>query len=464
MKNFLTISILTLLLFLSACSDNTPQEPSTLPRDPEASSIGGSHKTPNYEFTDGFIYHEWKGQQPIYLNIPFSYRVLTYPSGIYTTSSRHPTKKLVSSKFFDIYVDVTDGAGVFRKATNMTDVAYDKLIRKLEKEYNHIKSVYGTPSDIDKNGKIEIIFHKTSDMDGKNGYFIDIVALSSLPLIYSVNVDALYISSKTYMDATSQKNKEFYSRCVDTIFHELQHDINANKKHYKAARWLDEALANSTYPVLYNGSGSGRGNNLTYDLIRNGTYFFSWKDDEDTIISENYITSGNFMWWLYLHGNGDNIIRDICNMDKQEIDLKSIGNAARKNIPALKGVDDTTVIKSWYKANFLNENNSIYGYKGKKVYVAQANNPSGKVLLLPYCAVYTTTDMYSANYSLIGQGIQLEKLKNSYGEEWLLVFNSSKNNIEVKINPSVSRTVVPLSEDDEYEWYDHVFYEENIIK
>lgn len=45
MKNFLTISILTLLLFLSACSDNTPQEPSTLPRDPEASSIGGSHKT-----------------------------------------------------------------------------------------------------------------------------------------------------------------------------------------------------------------------------------------------------------------------------------------------------------------------------------------------------------------------------------------------------------------------------------
>lgn len=40
---------------------NTPQEQSTILRDIEASSIEGSRKTPNYEFTDGFIYYKWKG-------------------------------------------------------------------------------------------------------------------------------------------------------------------------------------------------------------------------------------------------------------------------------------------------------------------------------------------------------------------------------------------------------------------
>lgn len=461
MKSFLNILILTFILLLSSCGEDVIVEPPTLPRDPETLQGGGSKKTPNYIFTSGFIYHEWIGQEPINSAIHFSYKI---NSSGYNTIRKHPIKKLVTSKFFDIYVDTENGARVFKKATNMTDVAYDKLIRELEKEYSHIKSVYGEPTDIDGNGKIEIIFHESEEMNGKAGYFCNVEYLKNF--MFSATADALYISSAVYITTEDIKNKYFDKKCVNTIFHELQHDINARRKHYTADRWLDEALSISTYPVLYKGSGSGRSSDLSSDKIRNGIYFFSWDNNENQIISENYFTAGNFMYWLYLHGNGDSVIRDICREQPQQIDIKSIGNAVRKNIPTLKNANDATIIKSWYKANFLNEKNSIYGYKNKNnnLKIGQANNRSGKISLPRYCAVYTTPDMYSANFSLMGKGIQMEKLKNSSGEEWLLIFNGSENTIDnVKINPNV-RSVRSLSaenENEEDEWYDHVYYKEN---
>lgn len=463
MKSFLKILILTFILLLSSCADkDIPQEPETLPRDPETTQGGGSKKTPNYLFTSGFIYHEWIGQEPIKSEIHFSYR---FNNAGYNIIRRHPIKKLVTSKFFDIYVDANNGAGVFRKATNMTDVAYDKLIRALEKEYSHIKSVYGDTTDVDKNGKIEIIFHESEEMEGKAGYFCNVKDLETFT--YSATADALYISSEIYITPEDIKNKYFSQRCIDTIFHELQHDINANKRYYAADRWLDEALSISTYPVLYKGYGSGRSSYLTNDKIRNGLYFFSWDNEENEVIAENYHTAGNFMYWLYLHGNGDSIIRDICHTPSQKIDMKSIVNAVRNNIPALKNASDATIIKSWYKANFLNEANSIYGYKNRNRYlkIAQANEPRGKISLKPYCAVYTTPNMYSSNFSLLGKGIQMEQLKNSSGKEWLLIFNGSQNTIEVKINPNVSsvRSMSAEIEEEKEEWYDydHVYYEEN---
>ena len=279
-------------------------------------------------------------------------------------------------------------------------------------------------------------------------------------------MDALYISSRLYMNDSAIKEKEFISNCIDTIIHELQHDIFAHRiinklkfvDNYSEKRCLTEALSLSTYPVIHGKSSSGRSKYFTNDLIRNGQYFFNWPDD-GSIGEENYRTAANFMWWLYLHGNGDQIISDIINLDYHKVtDIDSIGKAVRNNISALKNADNATIIKTWYKANFLNEANSIYGYKGNKIYVYQANNPSGKVSLSKYCAVYTTPNMYSANFSLLGKGIQMERLKNSRGEEWLLIFNGSQNTIEVKINPNIIRVRSMSAEiEEENEWFDYVY-------
>ena len=324
---------------------------------------------------------------------------------------------------------------------------------------NHIKNIYGEPSDVDRNGKIEIVFHKTQYMNGKAGYFLPDNVWKTWA--NTAEADILYISSASYMDKNAIVSNKFSSACVDTIIHELQHDMRAKDGiDRQPERWLNEALSVSTYLILHNGESSGRGYDFTYyNSIVNGKYFFDWQNIEDI---ENYRTAANFMYWLYIHGGGEQIIRDILNSNpNKRPDMKSIGDASRKNIPFFKNKNDTTVAMTWYKANFLNEANSIYGYKNRNPYlkIGQANAPSGKVSLSKYCAVYTTPNMYSANFSLLGKGIQMEKLKNSSGKEWLLIFNGSQNTIEVKINPNISRVRSMSAEiEEENEWFDAIHY------
>ena len=473
MKSFLTILILTFGLVFVSCKSNPPEPPTRNP-DREATNVGNSTKTPNYKFADGFTYHEWKGESVItWDKVPFSFNELKtwYKPGKYWgkgyfNNTWYVVKKLVTSKYFDIYVDITDGTSIFKAATNMTDVAYDKLIRELEKDYNRMKSIYGEHSDVDGNGKIEIIFHNVQLPElGNNwaGYFNAENIWKRY--LYTGEADILYIRGGKYMNAKAQKDKKFDTTCADTIFHELQHDMRAKSgAAWKPERWIDEALALSTYIVRHNGTNSGRTPNLAYtNTIVNGKYFFDWENITD---SENYETAANFMYWLYIHGGGDQIIRDIVNSNPNKvIDMDSIGTAARKNIPFFKNQNYMTVVKTWYVANFKNESNSIYGYKNRNqnIKVGMANNRSGKVTLRPYCAVYTTPDMYSANSST--EGLYLEKIKNSRGEEWLLLLNiytSIKygHSVEVKINPNVNITFSPLFIDEKYMWTDGVFYED----
>ena len=393
MKNFLTILILT-LGFIS-CSN--PPEPPTLKPDSEATNVGNSTKTPNYKFTDGFTYHEWKGESPEITNIPlqnYCEREFKYNYIWYNKYSKHPVKKLVSSKFFDIYVDITEGRNDFRKATNMTDVAYDKLIRELEKYYYKIKSVYGEPSNVDGNGKIEIVFHSQYmlENDTTSGFFQSYNINKGY--WYTAQMDVLYINSR-YLNV----NRNFSDRCVETIIHEFQHDIfaNRNKNSDDTYKWINEALSESTYIVMYDGKkGSGSGRfytnsrgkleaNFSTDYIRNGDYFFYWVPGYKG--TDNYITASHFMYWLYIHGGGSRIIREIALSQYKVPDLNSIGNAARKYIPDLRGMSDANIVRTWYAANFFNSPSGIYGYQDKiNIATAKANSGNGKVVLKKGCA------------------------------------------------------------------------------
>ncbi len=488
MKHFITI--LAFILFLCSCANNPPAKPETLPIDDEADNIGNSVKTPGYTFTDGFIYHEWKGTEPSLKEIPFAITTNSYLWGQYNSKKFHPIKKLVTSKYFDIYVDITDGAGVFKIATNMTDVAYDKLIRELEKYYHKIKSVYGEPSNVDGNGKIEIVFHDFSKEKGfsefSTGYFYD-ANITPRRVLYTAEMDVLYINSDTFM---RKYNKEFSEDCYETIFHELQHDMFAERilnrygfvsSEYTKRKWINEALSVSTYIVLYNGErGSGRdyienGKREAYfntDAIRNGKYFFGWQSSDGDLATNHYVTAANFMYWLYLHGGGDRIIRDIVNSNPYKIiDIKNIVEAVRKNIPDLKGKNDVGIVREWYLANYLNEPNSLRGYKGKtKIITAKANRKSGSVLLDRYCAVYTTLDMYPHNSHK--RGLFFGNIRNKD----LLIFNgeyydplsfSRPYSATAKINPNAIDTDIPnfnkmyasesQTEEDRLEWIDYVF-------
>lgn len=473
MKNFLTILVFTLIL--SACS--VPKPPKDLTPDSEATNVGNSTKTPNYNFTDGFIYHEWKGESPNIIYIPLETATVdpainNYHIG-HNVNSKHPIKKLVSSKFFDIYVDITEDGNDFRKATNMTDVAYDKLVRELEKYRSKIINVYGEPSNVDGNGKIEIVFHSKYAFErsaSTSGYFQS--ANINKAYRYTAERDVLYINSK-YMNG----NRQFSERCLETIYHEFQHDVFAyrNGDADYSLKWINEALSESTYIVMYDGErGGGSGRNKTNaisgkleadfstDAIRNGQYFFDWQSGY--IGSDNYTTASHFMYWLYIHGGGEQIIRDIASPPYKVPDLKSIGDAARKHIPALRGMSEADIVKAWHIANFLNNPSGIYGYKNKvNILTAKANKSDGKVLLYQNCAVYTTLNMFSANSSK--SGLNLIQLKK--GSDDLLIFNAYAIIKEyfpnpilgwlVKINPHVPRMMLAQPQQEEPMWVDYAF-------
>ena len=304
-------------------------------------------------------------------------------------------------------------------------------------------------------------------------------------------MDVLYINSYRYMQKKNQMGRKFDKDCYETILHELQHDIFAERilnnygyaeSSYTLQKWINEALSESTYIVIYNGEkGSGRdsinynGKRQAYfntDAIKNGKYFFSWSSDDGDLATNNYTTAANFMYWLYIHGGGDRIIRDIVNSNPYKIaDIKNIVEAVRKNIPALNGMNDTDIIKTWYAANIMNEPNSIYGYKGRtKIITAKANRKSGSVLLNRYCAVYTTRDMYSHNSYKNGLNIGYVGNKDD-----LLIFNANYYKHQygnpsvalVRINPNVIDADIPIwnmmsvsksqSEEDRGEWLDYVF-------
>ena len=170
MKYFITILILSFSLILASCASDPPP-PYVFKPDSEATNPGNSDKTPNYKFSDGFIYHEWKGQSPHITEIPFEVETVFWNNREYIRE-KHSIKKLATSKYFEVWVDISEGQRTFYKATNMTDVAYDKLIRELEKHLPHISRIYGNPSDINGNNKMEIIFHENKEMKNYAGYFI----------------------------------------------------------------------------------------------------------------------------------------------------------------------------------------------------------------------------------------------------------------------------------------------------
>lgn len=475
MKNFLTILIFGLGLIFASCRSNPPEPPTRNP-DREATGVGNSSKTPGYTFTDGFTYHEWKGTSPEIINIPletYCESEWKYNYIWHNKNPKHPVKKLVSSKFFDIYVDITEGRNDFRKATNMTDVAYDKLIRELEKYYFKIKSVYGEPSNVDGNGKIEIVFHSqyALEKDTTGGFFQS--ANINKGYWHTAQKDVVYINSR-YMN----RNRNFSDRCIETIIHEFQHDIFANRNGNTDSgyKWINEALSESTYIVMYDGKrGSGSGRfytnssgkleaNFSTDYIRNGNYFFCWGPLYAG--NDNYVTASHFMYWLYIHGGGNQIIREIALSSYKVPDLNSVGNAARKYIPALRGMSDAEIIRTWYAANFYNSPSGIYGYQNKiNIVTAKANIGGGKVVLKKGCAVYTTYDMSSVNSSK--RGLYLTRLGN--GSNDLLILNVKNigrgfslaniflNLILVRINPNVPRIMLAQSRQKEPMWVDYAF-------
>ena len=460
MKRFITLLILSfslILASLASCANDPPAPPqATNEAAPQYLIPGQYEKTKGYNFQEGFIVHEWKGEEAIIKYVPFTFGYKPYQGLNHVTSPVWAVKKIVSSKYFDIYIDATVGQSAYKRALTIKDTTWDKLIKDLERFYPKVTNIYGAPTDIDGNGKIEIVFHENESHGMTklhNGYFGE----ENVDKGYynTGNMDIIYVSSYHYI---SNHINQFSTNIKKTIIHELQHDIDAQRKSNRALYCYNEALSESVYPVFFDSGYAGRDGDFINSS--NGQYFFDWNRNSP-IIPANYNTAANFMYWLYIHGGGEKIIKDIVLVSKnnyKQIDHKSIGEAASINIPYFANKNYNTVIFDWYRANFYNKPSGILGYKNKaKITLYLANAKSGRIVLKPKCAVYTTQNMYDKNKDI--PNIELSKLSDGK-RNWLLIFNYGSEDRTVYID-NFSLPIMPKTrsyDEEELELYDQVFY------
>ena len=161
LKLYIIIFMVILTVFylqMVSCGDNpnitNPPAQATNEADPKYLVPGQYQKTQGYKFQEGFIFHEWKGEEAIIKYVPFKFdywkeREDSWEKWVY--SSTWAVKKIVSSKYFDIYVDITPGQPAYKKALTIKDTTWDKLIKDLESHYSKITNIYGPPTDVDKN-------------------------------------------------------------------------------------------------------------------------------------------------------------------------------------------------------------------------------------------------------------------------------------------------------------------------
>ena len=199
------------------------------------------------------------------------------------------------------------------------------VCEEFEKYYAEEKLIYGNHTDVDKNGKIIILFLDLNPKYGSsssilNGYFnpadlidgqgnnadmlyMDLSILNSNPNYMANNADMLY------MDLSILNSNPNYM--AGTVLHELQHLINYNvnvlENGMEMDVWLNEALSESTSVLFNNTTINSRNkefNNINYYC------FYTW--DLPINVFANYPSASVFMNWIYIKSDyNENVFKNI---------------------------------------------------------------------------------------------------------------------------------------------------------
>ena len=178
------------------------------------------------------------------------------------------------------------------------------VCEEFEKYYAEEKLIYGNHTDVDKNGKIIILFLDLNPKYGSsssilNGYFNPADLIDG----QGNNADMLY------MDLSILNSNPNYM--AGTVLHELQHLINYNvnvlENGMEMDVWLNEALSESTSVLFNNTTISSRNkefNNINYYC------FYTW--DLPINVFANYPSASVFMNWLYIKSYyNENVFKNI---------------------------------------------------------------------------------------------------------------------------------------------------------
>ncbi len=202
---------------------------------------------------------------------------------------------------------------------NYNYVSY--VAKKFEDNYSKMINIYGNHTDVDKNGKIIILFQKiNANISGNSivmGYFLP------NDLIYGDFNNAEIL----YMDINLLNKNPLL--IAGTVLHEFQHLINFNVNYIQKGKdmslWLNESLSEST-SILFDSYMTRNRieefNNINYYC------FYTWDLPFYPNVFVNYPSASVFMNWLYQKNNrNESVFRNIAHSSESE-DYKKVLSAA----------------------------------------------------------------------------------------------------------------------------------------
>jgi len=223
---------------------------------------------------------------------------------------------------------------------------------------------FGMPSDVDQNGKVNILCYDIQDgFSGSGGYVAGYFSPRDLyHYSYSNESEIFYIDTYPLMGMSATKD---VSQAYSTLAHEFQHMINFNQKVFVQGltdtdTWMDEGLSMAAEQIYTGAPLNDRIDYYNEDAdITKGHSLLYWDYEGDTLA--NYSLSYLFMEYLKAQcGQGNKIYKELIN--DPHTDYQAVQNIIHKYIdPNLSFGQFMTDFRA---ALVLKEDTGLYGFKG----------------------------------------------------------------------------------------------------
>lgn len=233
------------------------------------------------------------------------------------------------------------------------------------KIYGTITNNFGKESDVDKDGKINILCYDIQDgFSGSGGYIAGYFDPQDLYNVnYSNKSEIFYIDTYPTMYCTSTTKD--VSKAYSTLAHEFQHMVNFNNAilveggKEQMDVWMNEGLSMAAEQIY---TGSVLQDRISYynssTSIKNGHSVLYWDEDGDVL--SNYSLSYLFLQYFKIQsGQGDKIF----------LEMQKLKNNNYKDMESLvKKYIDPNMTFGQFMTNFriallLKQNSGLYGFR-----------------------------------------------------------------------------------------------------
>ena len=320
--------------------------------------------------------------------------------------------------------------------------------------YEKIVSAFGTPCDVDKNGKIILLILDIKDGNSDSSYYAgyfdptnEFNASAANGTQYSNECDMLYMDSNPGAD--------YPSTFKETMAHEFQHLIDFNQKFFVQHSttgfdtWINEGMSSAAEKIYSGAQIQDRidyFNKDQYHDIARGQRFIAWERGDYKLMG-NYSTVYLFFQWLNIQSENDySIYKVIMNSDYDN--CQAVYDAAKSHLTDLPAAVSSfpDLLREWSIANLLCQNSGIYGYKEEistTVHYINYNtdNPSyssvsGRNMLPGECIYAKITDSFTlaaAASNISGSGVNtsspydIDNTGTVYSGDVLVIYNTTSS-------------------------------------